>query len=180
MERWVLVFVVAVILASGVTGLLYARGDAGAWGSVLVLGATALVVAWYAHETRRLARATEDMARSTFFLATKECGADLAVVGRDSWIGSIDGSSGARRGSAFQHNTIENGGNRVAFDVRVEIDATQASLHLGEILPGKKQNIGAGTVVRQGIIRVSYRDMLQDHGEEWRWNEDATRWELSN
>ncbi len=55
------------LLVVGVTytACLYARHDSAAWAQVVILGVTALVVVWYAHQARRTADETRSLANST-------------------------------------------------------------------------------------------------------------------
>jgi len=69
-ERNNLIIAGIIVVAVCGLGLLYARANCVGWAQVLVLGITALVVVWYAHEARRLATSTEALAESTRRMAS--------------------------------------------------------------------------------------------------------------
>ncbi len=68
----------AVALATA-SAMYMAGGDGTAAGTVLILGVTALVVVWYAHEARRMADETQRLAKSTQDLARSTGGLAIAA-----------------------------------------------------------------------------------------------------
>jgi hypothetical protein len=174
--------VIAWVLIGGVSvfALYHARTSPAAWGSVLILSVTVLVAAWYTDETRRMATATEHMAQSTLYLATKECGADLIITSPDRTIGSFDGFTGNWRGTEVYRNQVTNRGRGIAFSVQAEINALEAVDQLGDILPGQHADLPGGRDLRSDSVRLIYNDMMKSHDEQWTWRADDGSWERTS
>lgn len=166
-SRWALLLVEAGVVGAGVFALLQARDEPAVWGSVLILMVTAMVAAWYADETRRMAHATCEMARSTFYTASKEAGADLVVSARDFGVDD----------TTTDVNVLTNEGAGPAFAVQVHLQGIGQCLAFSEIRPGHKESLPRASEVRLGAIVAECRDVIQAHRDVWQWNADRNTWE---
>lgn len=165
----VLIVLVPVALA---VGLWYTTEGHGQWATLLILGVTALVGAWYAYQTQRLAAETGRMAASTEAMAKAGLHSviELQRVTEEPF-------DGVTRYVPSVYHEIMNAGPGPALDV--EIVGPSAGEEEGRVLSvGFMQ---AGQTIRVGElglpVTLTYRDLLGNkHREVWSFDEESGSW----
>lgn len=144
--------------------------------SALILGMTAVVVVYYTDETRRMADATKEMARTALVAATAQHGARLVVTrGIQMFVLTQDDPV---CGDGPEGSRVRNEGGGTAFAVEVEgMGSVGAITSFPEIRPGKEEPLPEIGESWEGLVRISYSDALKRHNDTWRWDEQRGEWQ---
>ena len=167
-------WIVLAAVMAGIGGALYVelKCDVGALGSILILGITALVVVWYADETRRL--------------AVSSCRPEL-VMYRPEYQPSereqrIRAAQPHTRPSARERARVINRGAGPAFDVSMQIGAKKP-LNIAQVLP--REGLASDDCLTQaeasgGIVTLSYKDGAGNRYETWwTYDKDIRNWRVA-
>ncbi|MGI5820046.1 MAG: hypothetical protein ACOX9R_18325 [Armatimonadota bacterium] len=160
MRRW---FFIGIAIA-GVVSVLIALAGRPDLGSILILGATAWIVAHYTAETQKLREATRDMADASLAMAKQQCRAHLVLATRVRKPPTVSNSS-FQRAVVFNGHIIElvNEGNGAALDVVLSSESFEQEIKFARI-----EGHGRRQMPRTSKdIRIKYRDHFGDYEETW-------------
>lgn len=166
--RWRMAIACLLITAAAVWGLvLWRRTDAD--GTILVLGVTAGVAAWYAEETRLLAAETRRLAESTLAMARVNAYPDVQV-------------SYERLNVYHDSSYIANRGPGAAYDVSVYAciwgtTGGEPCFHRKVIPPSVPRLPLPDYLISAGGLVVTWRDALgTSYSAVWRLDGGAWQW----
>jgi len=172
------------VIVGGVTGAgwYYTLDDPKSWAQVVILGVTALVVVWYAHqarrtadETRSLADETRSLAQSSQRMAEATCYPNIMLVADKTQLG---------RGPVYSGTRILNTGPGIALQVYLatshknEWSTVADRISVGESVSINREHLFEnGNGEHTNFIYVRCHDRIgKHHAFGWRFNERAVTW----